>query len=142
MNEQAIIKRANQLLDDPEYGHELTWERALYFAREEAKDAAKDAAKEREEKARKAALWAAYKQELRDAGVTSDAAMKALAPTDRDRFIDLPGLIAVGRIGFSSPEKEVAVKAAIRKLWLAIGYGEPDFRPETYTGQTYVKWGI
>lgn len=138
MNEEAIIKRANQLLGDPEYGHELTWERALYFAREEAKDAAA----ERAEKARKAALWAAYKQELRDAGVTSDAAIRALAPTDRDRFIDLPGRIAVGRIGFSSPEKETAVKAAIRKLWLAIGYGEPDFRPETYTGQTYVRWGI
>lgn len=134
---QAIIDRANQLLNDKEYGHELNWDKAIRFAQEEADDRAKAQA----DRGRKIALWNEYKAELRAAGV-AETAMKVLAPTDSCSFSDLPGLIAIGRIGFSSPAKEQAVKAAIRKLWLAIGYGEPDFNAETYTKQSYIKWGL
>lgn len=134
---QEIINRANQLLNCKEYGHELTWERAIRFAQEEAEEKAAEQAA----RARKVALWNQYKAELRAAGCTEQA-MKTLASSDSLMFFNLPGFIAVGRIQFSSPTKEAAVKAAIRKLWLAIGYGEPDFHAETYTKQTYVKWGI
>jgi hypothetical protein len=135
---QAIINRANQLLNDKEYGHELTWDKAVRFAQEEA--AEKTAAQA--ERARKATLWNQYKAELRAAGVTSEAAMKVLAPTDAEAFSNLPMVIAIGRIQFTSTAKKAAVKAAITKLWAAIGYGQPDFTAETYTKQTYVKWGF
>lgn len=119
---QAIINRANQLLNDKEYGHELNIDKALRLAQEEADERAQCQA----EKSRKAALWNEYKADLRAAGV-SEQAMKTLATSSPALFFQLPELIAIGRIGFSSKEREVAVKAAMRKLWVAAGYGEPQF---------------
>ncbi len=138
---QEIINRANQLLNCKEYGHELTWDKAVRFAKEEAEEKAAEKAAEQATRARKVMLWNQYKAELRAAGC-SEQAMKTLASGDSSLFFNLPGFIAVGRIQFSSTAKEAAVKAAIRKLWLAIGYGEPDFRAETYTKQSYIKWGL
>ena len=139
--QSEITKRANQLMGCKEYGHELTWEKAIRFASEESEEKAWEAAKREAEKARKVALWNEYKADLRAAGA-SEAAIKVLAPANCEAFRDLPAFIAVGRIQFSTPEKEIAIKSAIRKLWLAIGYGEPDFCAETYTKQSYIKWGL
>lgn len=121
----TITERASQLLNDPEYGYELNWDKAVRIAREEEEE--KLAAQQ--EQARKRVLWAQYKAELAAAGVTGEAFKNF---TSKEYFNDLPEMIAYGQIRFTTKAKEIAVEAAIRKLWLAIGYGEPRFNKADY----------
>lgn len=133
--------RANEIYAgfEPEAsGHARDWARAESYAHQEAEDKAQA----QSERARKVALWAEYKVALRAAGV-SEQAMRVLAPADAAAFLQLPESISLGRIAFSSEEKAIAIKSALRVLWLALGYGEPNFAPfdfETERNRKHQDW--
>ncbi len=117
---QTTQQRASELMADKEYGHELTPERALRLAQEEANEEAQRLADEYRERE----LLDGFRRALIAAGVAPQSA-KTLA----DRYLDLPDMIQSHRLQFSDAYKAAAVTAAIRNLYAALGFGEPDLTP-------------
>ena len=141
LNEDIVQEMAEQFMAEAAaagLAYQLDWDRAVREARAALAEKANEKADAAVKSVEKRRLWNEYKAALVAAGVSAEA-MPVLATSDPDTFYRLPELIAGGQIQFRKPETEVAVKAAITKLWLGIGLHAPSFNLLTF--ETMPKYG-